>query len=230
MLGSTAVLDACVLVPVALADTMLRVAEKGLYRPLWSDRILREAQLAIEEIHPGITVDRRFDSMREAFSDALVTGWEALEPRTQLPDRDDRHVVAAAVCGGADAIIPVNLADFPAAALGPLGREAIHPDDFLLDQLDLSPPAVLQVIREQSARTRNPQLTQRDLASALGRAGIPRFADEVLRQMAGEAGWDERAGHRRGKRSTAGAGRSRVIVSGRPQGRQGCGRRFLASA
>jgi len=35
----TAVLDACVLVPIALADTLLRVAEKGLYR-LWVPEIL----------------------------------------------------------------------------------------------------------------------------------------------------------------------------------------------
>ena len=49
----TAVLDACVLVPIALADTLLRVAEKGLYRPLWSGRILAEAQAATEEIHKG---------------------------------------------------------------------------------------------------------------------------------------------------------------------------------
>lgn len=69
----TAVLDACVLVPVALADTLLRVAEKGLYRPLWSDRILGEAQAAIEEIHPGTDTAKRFASMREAFDDALVT-------------------------------------------------------------------------------------------------------------------------------------------------------------
>jgi hypothetical protein len=74
-----AVLDACVLVPIALADTLLRVAEKGLYRPLWSDRILAEAQQAIEEIHPGIDVQKRFTDMREAFDDALVTGWEELE-------------------------------------------------------------------------------------------------------------------------------------------------------
>ena len=46
------VLDACVLAPIALADTLLRIAEKGLYRPLWSERILGEAQAAIEEIHP----------------------------------------------------------------------------------------------------------------------------------------------------------------------------------
>ena|SRR5580692_808508 len=91
-----AVLDACVLVPIALADTLLRVAEKGLYRPLWSDRILGEAQTAIEQIHPGIDVGKRFTNMREAFGDALVTGWEELEAGISLPDLDDRHVVATA--------------------------------------------------------------------------------------------------------------------------------------
>jgi hypothetical protein len=94
-----AVLDACVLVPIALADTLLRVAEQGLYRPLWSDRILAEAQMAIEEIHPGIEVGKRFASMRETFGDALVTGWEQLEPGIRLPDENDRHVVAAAGLG-----------------------------------------------------------------------------------------------------------------------------------
>jgi hypothetical protein len=85
-----AVLDACVLVPVALADTLLRIAEKGLYRPLWTERILTEAQEAIEEIHPGIDVHKRFTDMRETFDDAFVTGWEELETGIRLPDDDDR--------------------------------------------------------------------------------------------------------------------------------------------
>ena len=89
----TAVLDACVLVPIALADTLLRVAEKGLYRPLWSGRILAEAQAATEEIHPGIDAAKRFAQMREAFDDALVSGWEELEGGLSLPDQDDRHVL-----------------------------------------------------------------------------------------------------------------------------------------
>jgi hypothetical protein len=179
----TAVLDACVLVPIALADTLLRVAEKGLYRPLWTDRILSEAQAAIEEIHPGIDVTKRFASIREAFDDALVTGWEGIQDGLTLPDKDDRHVLAAAIKGGAQAIITTNLPDFPAQALDPLGLEARHPDDFLLDQLDLSPPTVLQVIREQAAHTRRPPLTPQDLATLLGRAGVPGFADVVLRLM-----------------------------------------------
>jgi hypothetical protein len=170
-------------VPIAPADTLLRVAEKGLYRPLWSERILTEAQEAIEEIHPSIDVSKRFASMREAFGDAMVTGWEELEPGIQLPDADDRHVVAAAVRGGADAIITANLADFPAAVLSPLGLEAVHPDNFLLDQLDLSPPTILQVIHEQAVHTKKPPLTPRDLVTLLSRAGVPGFADELLRLM-----------------------------------------------
>ena len=180
----TAVLDACVLVPIALADTLLRVAEKGLYRPLWSMRILAESQAATEEVHPGIDAGKRFAQMRGAFDDAMVTGWEELEPGIRLPDPDDRHVAAAAARGGAQGIITANVKDFPATALEPLGLEAVHPDDFLLDQLDLSPPTILRVIHEQAAHTRRPPLTPRDLATLLGRAGVPGFADEILRRMA----------------------------------------------
>jgi hypothetical protein len=179
-----AVLDACVLVPIALADTLLRVAEKGLYRPLWSERILTEAQAATEEVHPGIDAGKRFAQMREAFDDAMVAGWEELEGELSLPDEDDRHVVAAAIRAGAHGIISANVKDFPATALGPLGLEVVHPDDFLLDQLDLTPPTIEQVIQEQAAHTRRPPLTPRDLAALLGRAGAPGFADEILRLMA----------------------------------------------
>lgn len=74
-----AVLDACVLVPIALADTLLRIAERELYRPLWSDRIIAEASDAIMEIHPDIAPDqvaKRFAAMDETFEDARVDGWE----------------------------------------------------------------------------------------------------------------------------------------------------------
>jgi predicted nucleic acid-binding protein len=179
---SAALLDACALVPIALADTLLRVAEKGLYRPLWSDRILSEAQEAIEEIHPGIDVQKRFTDMRDAFDDALVTGWEQLESAISLPDQDDRHVVAAAIRGGAEVIVTFNMSDFPAATLAPLGLQAVDPDTFLQDQLDLSPSTVLQVIREQAAHTVSPRLSASQLAGLLSRAGVPGFADEILRR------------------------------------------------
>lgn len=41
------VLDACVLVPMSLCDTLLRLAEEpAMYRPLWSDEILAEVSRA----------------------------------------------------------------------------------------------------------------------------------------------------------------------------------------
>ncbi|HET9061578.1 MAG TPA: PIN domain-containing protein [Acidimicrobiales bacterium] len=178
------VFDACVLVPIALTDTLLRIGERGLYRPLWSARIVTEAIDAIAEIHPGLDVGlvrRRFAIMDEVFEDARVDGWEALEATVALPDPDDRHVLAVALRGRADAIITANTRDFPPEVVGPLNIEIIDPDSFLLDQLDLAPRIVLEVLREQSAHTRRPALSPVDLLARLARAGAPTFAQEAGR-------------------------------------------------
>ena len=183
----TVALDACALVPIVLADTLLRVAERGLYRPLWSERILAEAQGAILAIHPDIDaamVARRFTDMGDAFDDAKVMGWEDLVETISLPDPDDRHVVAVAIRGGARAIVTGNLVDFPSDALAAFDLEAVHPDDFLLDQLDLSPVTVQDVVREQAVHAKAPPLTLGDIIKRLERAGVPKFADELGRLLA----------------------------------------------
>jgi predicted nucleic acid-binding protein len=182
----TALLDACVLVPIALADTLLRVAERELYRPLWSERILAEAADAVLEIHADLAPDvvaKRFAAMNNAFEDAPVEGWEPFEATLTLPDPDDRHVVAAAMRRKADAIITANVRDFPDETLAPLEIAVVHPDDFLLDQLDLAPRVVLDALREQAAHTRKPPLTPTDLLTRLARAGVPAFADEARRMI-----------------------------------------------
>jgi len=85
-------------------------------------------------------------------------------------------VLAAAICGHADAIVTFNLGDFPAAAMAPFGVEAQHPDDFLLNQLDLQPIAALKSIKAMRSRWRNPQLTALDLAAALDKLQLPLVA------------------------------------------------------
>ena len=109
--------------------------------------------------------------------DSLVHGWQRIVPSvTGLPDADDRHVLAAAICGHADAIVTFNLDDFPAEALAPFGVEALHPDDFLLNQLDLTPIAALKAIKAMRARWRQPQLSALDLAAAIEKLQMPLVA------------------------------------------------------
>lgn len=110
-----AVIDTCALVPVVLADTLLCLADQGLYRPLWSDRITQDAVRVIHTVRPDLpsgAAQRRIDMMNHFFPDALVAGSELCTVNLDLPDPDDAHVIAAAIHGRADAIITRNLRDF----------------------------------------------------------------------------------------------------------------------
>ena len=181
-----ALLDACVLVPISLADTLLRIAECNLYRPLWSQRIVDEAVAALQVVHPEIPSEQfldRFAAMAAAFEDALVVGWERFEPGLVLPDPDDRHVLAAAIRGSAGIIVTNNREDFPATAVAEFDIEVSDADAFLLDQLDLAPQVVVNVIQEQAGDTRNPALSVADLLNRLRRASVPMFVDEVRRLL-----------------------------------------------
>jgi hypothetical protein len=97
--------------------------------------------------------------MQDAFEDAMVTGWEQVCAGLDLPDPDDRHVLAAAITGGGQSLVTFNLKDFPDSRLLASGVEAVHPDEFLLDQLDLHPAAAMQVLSEQAADLRHPPST-----------------------------------------------------------------------
>ncbi len=181
-----AVLDACVLGPISLADTLLRAAEKQLFRPVWSARILDETRLAIGAVHNELStdlIDRRIWHMNETFDGALVENFAMIEAGLALPDQNDNHVLAAALRGHCQAIVTANLRDFPADYLESMDIEAISPDDFLLNQLDLATRPVLDCIWEQAEATRNPKRSIEEVLVSLSRAGAPNFADEVLKRI-----------------------------------------------
>ncbi|MDR1117922.1 MAG: PIN domain-containing protein [Bifidobacteriaceae bacterium] len=183
----TAFLDANVLVPVALTDTILRAAEAGLFAPMWSSKVLAEAKMAIGRVRPDLAssrIESRFRAMSLSFPDACVIGWEPLVERIDLPDPDDRHVVAAAWLGKADAIVTANTRDFPTGALEPCGLHAVHPDDFLLDLFDLAPDLVRRIVETQAADASQPSLDVEDVLIALGLAGTGAFVAEFRKDLA----------------------------------------------
>jgi hypothetical protein len=183
----TAILDANVLYPATLRDLLLTLARDGLYHARWSERIQDEWVRSLLARRPDleeIALRRTCALMAQAVPDSVVQGWQRTEPGlVGLPDANDRHVLAAAICGHADAIVTFNLGDFPAEALAPFGVEAQHPDDFLLNQLDLNPIAALKSIKAMRARWRNPQLTALDLAAAIEKLQLPMVASR-LREVA----------------------------------------------
>ena len=138
----SAVLDACVLHPVWLRDALLWMAEEGLYRPLWSNTILDEMQTSLTRRFPDIAAEKiaaMRATMIENFEDAMVEIPVALLEFKQelLPDPKDNHVLFAALCGHADAIVTANVKDFPRDLLKTYGLEVRHPDDFLLNIISL---------------------------------------------------------------------------------------------
>lgn len=113
----------------------------------------------------------------------MVEGYEVLIDGLTLPDENDRHVLAAAVRADAQTIVTFNLKDFPADVLESLGIEAQHPDDFVLDAIDLAPGVVARCVREQSAALKNPPVSMDELLDGLSSAGLPRSVAK-LRELA----------------------------------------------
>jgi hypothetical protein len=98
-------------------------------------------------------------------------------------DAKDRHVLAAAVRADAAAIVTFNVSDFPASSVDHLAIQVLHPDDFLLDLLDLAPQAVLGELERQAAANTRAPTTLTTLLEVLARAGAERLADEVRRRV-----------------------------------------------
>jgi predicted nucleic acid-binding protein len=176
------VLDACVLYPAALRDTLLRAAEYDLYTPYWSAQIL-------DEVCRNLIKNGRFSpgqgeylvvEMTRAFPDAAVVGYEPLIAVMENEPKD-RHVLAAAVKVRAQVIVTANLLDFPESALAGYTLKAKSPDDFLLDLLSVDSVTMLKLIREQLADLRTPGATMDHLLAALTKQA-PGFA-ETLRLM-----------------------------------------------
>jgi PIN domain len=187
----TALLDTCVLWPSTQRDFLLSLAAEGMYRPIWSARILAELEYAEAQkwVEGGHADEGRRRAehlvfeMRRAFNDAEVVGWEGLEGSYGLPDRDDEHVVAASVVGGAGAIVTLNFRDFPPDRL-PFGIDVLSPAQFALNTVALNPGAALRAVEKIAGRSgqSGPLWSDDDVLDILERRYRMEKAVDLLRQ------------------------------------------------
>ena len=182
----TALLDANTLYPAPLRDLLLSLAVDGLYHARWTARIHDEwtRNLAMNRPELAERLPQLVALMNRSVPDCLIENYEALIDGLALPDADDRHVLAAAITGHVDAIVTFNLKDFPAEVLGRYNIEALHPDDFVLNQLELRQIDALAAIKAMRARLRRPPQSAADLIATLERAGLAAGAAHLRRAEA----------------------------------------------
>lgn len=171
MTGLTVVYDACVLYPAPLRDLLMQIALSSLVRARWSAMIHDEWMRSVLRDRPDLTaqrLDRTRMLMDQHVLDAVVTGFESIIENLELPDVDDRHVLAAAIHCGADKIVTYNLKDFPAEILSQHGIVTAHPDDFLVGLLEADSKTLLAAVKQHRGRLRNPPKSADDYLLCLG--------------------------------------------------------------
>ncbi len=151
------------------------LSNTGLFRARWSNQIHDEWIRNLMKNNPSLQreqLERVKNLMNAHVPDCLVEEYEYLISGLSLPDEDDRHILATALKGQAEAIITFNLKDFPTEKLSPLGVSAIHPDEFLSDMFEMDPSACIKVCQCGLNLISNPEI-------CLSFPALPRFNESV---------------------------------------------------
>ena len=177
----TVVYDACVLYPAPVRDALLRLALTDLFKAHWTNQIHDEWMAAL--VRGGKHQRNKLEQVRVLMDahvrDALVSGYESLIEMLDLPDPNDRHVLAAAIRCNADAIVTFNLKDFPAEKLADYGIDALHPDDFIYYQIDMAPAVCCAAFRRQRLALRNPPYSVSDFLATLQKQQLPQTVSRL---------------------------------------------------
>lgn len=172
--GYTAVLDANVLYPALLRDILLSLAHANLYVARWTSQIEDEWTRHLIEDKPEhqAQILKVAAAMRDAIPDCLIKGHETVIPTLTLPDPDDRHVLAAAIVGHADAIVTSNTKDFPQDILGQYDIELQTPDEFVANQIMLHKVRSLSALKKMRERWRRPEMTAQEMIARMEFRGL----------------------------------------------------------
>ena len=174
-------LDSCVLANFGVCDIYLRLAEHPrLILPKWTDDILGEVyRTQTDKLNWNKNLADSFHiAVRNAFPEAMITGYEALIS-VMTNHEKDRHVLAAAVKEKLDIIITFNLKDFEMQHLEKWGVKAVHPDAYLTTLFEINPTVVLSRISDIS---RKRKLDMESVIIDLGKT-LPGFSDRLLESM-----------------------------------------------
>lgn len=183
-----AVLDACILYPVQLRDVLLSIASEGCFEPHWSGQINDEWKRNLLENRKDLKpqqLEKTIFTMNEVFEGACLSGFEGLIDKIELPDLDDRHVVAAAIHSKSNYVITNNLKDFPADKLKSWSLIAISPDDFIEELIEVDDlfELIIKALAAQRARMKKDPIDANEFVDGIKKQGLTKLAARLEQRM-----------------------------------------------
>ncbi len=175
----TVLYDANVLYPAPLRDLLIRLATKGIFRAKWTEQIHDEWIRNVVKNRKDLSresLERTAALMDSAVPDSLVLGYEPLIHGLELPDEDDRHVLASAIKGQAEVIVTFNQKDFPKDYLEQFDIWTQHPDEFIGHVIDLHPDVIILAAKEQRLNLNNPKVSINEFIDTLLHQQLPTTA------------------------------------------------------
>lgn len=171
-------IDTCVLYPTVMREMVLGAAAAGYFIPLWSARILEEWARAAQKLGPAGSAQARAEIalLRAAWPDSELPAAPGIESRLWLPDDADRHVLAVAVAGSADAIMTLNARDFPRNILAEEGLSRVDPDSYLHNLWQTHPENIATVATHVLTEANRLSGSEWQMRALLKKARLPRLA------------------------------------------------------
>jgi predicted nucleic acid-binding protein len=172
-----AILDANVLYSAPMRDFFMRLTTGFLFQPKWTEQIHTEWIENVLEHRPDVSrtaLERTRDLMNQYGNDWRVPEYQHLLSTLTLPDKDDCHVLAAAIAANAPIIVTFNLRDFPPLILQTHGIKAVSPDNFALSLLEAELERFLQAIRSHRQSLKSPPKSVEEYLETLFVCGLPK--------------------------------------------------------
>ena len=147
-------LDACVLYPTVTRNLLISVSGEQKWDLIWTEQIFEEWRRASNKINleAKAQTEAEIAILKSKFPKSMVNDYENQIPKLYLPDKNDIHVLAAAIEGNANSIVTLNLRDFPNYELKKYGIRSVHPDELLyreaLDNFNLIARFVISILND----------------------------------------------------------------------------------
>ncbi len=175
MANFTVIYDANVLYPASLRSILIYLGMTGMFRACWTMEIHEEwirNLLKKRDDLSRVQLEAQRNLMIQVIPDSLVTGYESITKTLELPDPDDRHVLAAAIRANAEVIVTNNLKDFPDDVLDKYNCHAEHPDEFISNLLNLNHAKTITTFKEDRNHYLNPPYSVKEYLTLLKKQGL----------------------------------------------------------